>query len=294
MQELVIRFSVWLKFLFKTLESRVKILIQSKNSSKFCEQKSDNTEFVILGNGPSLSSVILENRDFLEGKELICVNHFPVTDFYTELKPAYYLTIAYDLFLDDIDPKFVEASNRLFNAMVEKTTWKLKFFILREAEKYDRWKNIINKNKNIEIIYMNVTPVEGFRKFMFRQFDKANGMPRPHNILIPSIFTAIHLGARKIYLIGAEHSWLRELHVDENNHAYLFNQHFYDPGKNPERFNYKGQSYMKLHEILKSFSIIFENYHILKEYADYKNVEIINCTKNSFIDAFKRQEIKNN
>lgn len=293
MQNLLIKFSKWLNLFSQTIASMIKILIMSKNSSKFRNLKTNKDKVVILGNGPSLKSTIQDNMNFLQSKELICVNHFGISDFYTELKPAYYITIAYDLFLDDVDPQFLEASNNLFNTIADKTTWKLKFLITNEAKKYSRWRNILENNNNIEIIYINITPIDGFKSYIFRQFDKANGMPRPHNIMIPSIFTALHLKPKEIILIGAEHSWLKKLYVDDDNNTYLYNEHFYDSERQAERFNLKGRTYLKLHEFLKTLTTAFESYHVLNEYAKKKNIEIINCTESSYIDAFKRSNIKN-
>jgi hypothetical protein len=46
-----------------------------------------------------------------------------------------------------------------------------------------------------------------------------------------------------------------------------------------------------LHEILSTMSLAFESYHILKKYADYKEVKILNSTPGSYIDAFERCSI---
>jgi len=263
----------------------------SKNSKAFRQQKSEADSVIILGNGPSLKSTIEVNREIFLSNELLCVNHFALTDYYTEFKPKYYVTIAFDLFLDDVMPHFVEASNKLFNAIADKTNWKMKYFTTQEAKKHLRWQKILSRNKNIEIIYINLTPVEGFKKFMFRQFNKATGMPRPHNVMVPAIFTALQLSTKKIILVGSDHSWLQELHVDENNKTLFYNEHFYDKEKQVKQFDYSGKYYMKLHEILATMSCAFESYHILLKYANYKNIEIINCTPVSYIDAFERKKI---
>ncbi len=260
----------------------------SGNSKEFRKQNLASDSIVVLGNGPSLKSSIESNRSFFSTHELLCLNHFALTDYYTEFKPRYYVAIAHDLFLDDVMPHFVEASNKLFNTIADKTDWNLKFFITKEAKKHERWKKILERNKNIEIVYINLTPVEGFDRFMFRRFDKAKGMPRPHNVMVPSIFTALHLGVKKIILVGSDHTWLQELHVDENNRTMFFNEHFYDKEKQTKQFDYAGKHFMKLHEILGTMSCAFASYHILQNYATYKKVEIINCTPVSYIDAFKR------
>jgi hypothetical protein len=263
----------------------------SSNPKNFRQQKTNSKSIVILGNGPSLKETIDSNKDFFSNNELLCLNHFANTDYYTEFRPKYYVAIAHDLFLDDVLPHLVEASNKLFNAIADKTTWELKFFITSEAKKHERWKNILASNKNIEIVYMNLTPIEGFDRFVFRWFDKAKGMPRPHNVMVPAIFTALHLGVKEIILVGSDHTWLQELHVDENNRTLVFDKHFYDSERQLKQFNYDPQNYLKLHEILNSISSAFASYHVLRKYADYRKTEVLNATPNSFIDAFKRIKI---
>lgn len=284
----VIGFSKWLKLLNQSVISIFRICLMSKNSYALRQQKSETDSIIILGNGPSLKPTIEANKNVFESIDLLCVNHFALTDYYTEFKPKYYVAIAHDLFLDDVMPHFVDASNKLFNAIADKTSWKMKYFTTQEAKKHLRWQKILEKNKNIEIIYLNLTPVEGFDRFMFRKFDRAKGMPRPHNVMVPAIFTALHLGVKQIILVGSDHTWLKEIHVDENNHTLFFNEHFYDKEKQAKQFDYAGKYYMKLHEILGTMSCAFASYHILKRYAEYKNTEIINCTPVSYIDAFKR------
>ena len=47
----------------------------------------------------------------------------------------------------------------------------------------------------------------------------------------------------------------------------------------------------KLHEVLIKFYYAFKGYWDLKEYAGKKNVEIVNLTANSYIDAFNKEDI---
>ncbi len=263
----------------------------SKSSRKFKNLKINSDRIVLLGNGPSFKNTVDENRDYFINNKLICLNHFANTDYYTLLKPKYYFVIAHDLFLDDTIEEYKNASIKLFNAIAEKTSWELKFFITHEAKSEKRWQDILRKNKNIEIIFMNITPVEGFKFMRNYWYDKGMGMARPHNVMIPSMFFAICKGVKEVILVGAEHSWLHELHVDDDNNTLFFNKHFYNEVGKAKKCNYKGTSYMKLHEVIRSFSYAFEGYHIIEEYAKNKGVKIINCTPNSFIDAFEKKKI---
>lgn len=250
---------------------------------------------VILGNGPSFKGSIEDNKEFFksEDNELICLNHFAITDYYQELKPKYYFTIAHDLFLDDTLDEYKQASIKLFNAISDKTDWNLKFFISYEAGKEKRWQEILRKNPYIEIVYMNIAPVEGFKWFRYWAYNRGLGMTRPHNIMIPSIHFAIQSGVKEIILIGSEHSWLKELHVDDYNNALFFNQHFYDDKQRSQKYNNRGgQSFLKLHEILMTLATAFASYHELNEYSKTKGVNIYNCTEGSYIDAFERKSLK--
>ncbi|HOZ29415.1 MAG TPA: hypothetical protein PLL66_00690 [Bacteroidales bacterium] len=287
----IIKFSKWLKLLNQSVTSLFRIWFLSKYSKAFLQQKSDTDSIIILGNGPSLKSTLETKKEILREHELMCLNHFALSEYYEELKPKYYVAIAHDLFLDDVMPHFIEASNKLFNAIADKTTWEMKYFTTFEAKKHLRWQKILERNNKIEIVYLNLTPIEGFDSFLYRKFDTAKGMPRPHNVMIPAIFTALHLGCKYIYLVGSDHNWLNELHVDENNRALFYNEHFYDKEKQAKQFDFSGKYYMKLHEILGTMSCAFESYHILQRYANYKNKEIINCTPISYIDAFKREKL---
>jgi hypothetical protein len=270
-----------------------RIIVFSKSVKPYRNAKTKKNRLVILGSGPSFKKTIEENLDFLksENNDLVALNHFAITDYYTELKPEYYFTIAHDLFLDDTIDDYKNPSIKLFNAISDKTNWELKFFITYEARKYKRWQEILSKNKNIEIVYINITPIEGFRWFRYFCYNRGLGMTRPHNVMIPTIHFAIHAGVKEIILIGSEHSWLQELHIDDDNNALFFNEHFYDKEKKSKRYNYRGVSYLKLHEILMTLATAFKSYHELNEYAESKDIKVYNCTKGSFIDAFERKII---
>lgn len=291
MIELLIKLSLWLALLRQSFVSIIRVIFISGNTKEIKKIKINSDRLVVLGNGPSFKNSLESNFEFFKHQELICLNHFGITDYYTELKPKFYITIAHDLYLDDTDTMYKEASIKLFNAIADRTTWEMIFLIHREARKEKRWQEILRKNKNIRIVYINLTPAEGFKWLRYSLYKKSLGMVRPHNVMIPSMFFAINAGAKEIILVGAEHSWLKEIHVDKDNNALFFNEHFYNTEKKSQRYTFKGQSYMKLHEILKTLAAAFEGYHILNEYAADMGVKIINCSPESFIDAFEKRSL---
>ncbi len=102
----------------------------------------------------------------------------------------------------------------------------------------------------------------------------------------------IYLNYKVIYIIGADHSWLPEISVNEKNEALINQKHFYDEADSkPEQMNDLISRPRKLHEIIHKFYLTFKGYWLIKEYASSKNVRIYNASEISTIDAFERKKI---
>jgi hypothetical protein len=279
--------------LFQSIISIFRIVLFSKKT-KLINVLKTSTDCIIIGNGPSLKNTIVNHRNFFAEKQLLAVNHFAISEYYEQLKPEFYLAIAHDLYYDDVNPEFIEASNRLFNTMAEKTSWEITLFMPFEAKKYLRWQTILNKNKNIQIKYINLTPADGFNSLTHWLFKKNLAMPRPHNVMIPSLIIGINLDFKTIYLVGAEHSWLKDITVNDNNQALIHNKHFYDTNTSKAKaFDKKGKGARNLPEILFTLMTTFNSYFVIKNYAEKQSVRIINCTEGSYIDAFERKKLNN-
>lgn len=270
--------------------SLLKVIILSKLGVRLA--KKVNNECVILANGPSLNDAIEEGVKLFPGKDLICVNTFAETEPYQKLKPSYYVLISPELYRPNVEEFLKQKRKQLFTAIAENTTWALSLYIPIEAKKYKEWRSIISKNERISIYYFNTSPVEGLRSvnhFLFRQ---NLGMPRPHNVLIPSLFLSINMSYEKIYLLGVDHSWLKDIWVTEDNRVLLTQKHFYDADRaKPLPMNKGGRGERKLHEVLQKFLYAFRGYFILNGYAKSKEVQILNLTEGSYIDAFERASI---
>ena len=116
-------------------------------------------------------------------------------------------------------------------------------------------------------------------------------MPMLYNVLQPTIFNAIKMGYKEIRLYGVYHSWTEEIRVNDKNEVCLIDRHFYDE-KNIKLLPLKKTNgeILKMYEILSDLSKVFFSYCQVRKYADYKKCKIINCTENSYIDAFEREE----
>jgi hypothetical protein len=114
------------------------------------------------------------------------------------------------------------------------------------------------------------------------------GMPRPHNVLVPTLFLALKMGFKNVVLFGADHSWHEEIRIDESNQLTVNHEHFYDKSKQiMPMYKLDGKEYY-LHDVFRKLHLAFKGYFVLKEYADYLGSKILNASKKSYIDAFEK------
>lgn len=277
--------------LLLTLTTVLKIFIGSKFYSKPVNMQGPSS-CIILGNGPSLTASIKTNENVLMDYDLVGVNHFAESELYHAKKPAYYVLNAPEMWMDDVEPFYYEKGIKLFNSIRDNTSWKINLFIPFNAKKYNRWQSVLNENPLIVVNFFNNTPVEGFKFFRYFCYNRQLGMPRPHNVIIPSLMIALSLKYKSIYLFGADHSWLNDISVTEDNEVLLTQKHFYDnKSAIPRPMDNQGKGARKLHEVLQKFLLAFQGYFEIKEYSATTNQKIINCTEGSFIDAFERSTV---
>jgi len=284
---MIIVIQKFIKNLGNTLETLIKIILLSKYSKTLPSIGKEKT-CIIMGNGPSLSES-LKRQGFIENKVLFCVNYFPKTGKFEKLKPEYLVITAPELWLDDVDERFKTNSKVLFQTIANKVNWEFVLFIPTNARRYLNWKSEIVKNKKIRIQYYNVTPAEGYKWFKHFLFKMNLGMPRPHNVLIPTLMLSINMGFKDIYLLGADHSWLSAITVNDKNEVLINDKHFYDEHKSETRLtSKKGRGVKKLHEVLQKYYYSFHSYFIIEKYAEKNGAKISNATPNSYIDAFEK------
>lgn len=293
------------EFVFKlvnTFLSIFKMLFFTSGDNKF-PIKGKQGELVILGNGPSLKELLDTQIDYLKSKDLLCVNYFARTEEYTLLKPEIYVICSPEYFTQEDKQDFAVERQLTLDTIAEKTSWPMTFCIPAIAKKNDFWKTKFKDHPFIRIFHMTTTPIEGFKGFEHWAFRKMLGMPRPHNVLIPSIYLAISLDYKEIEIAGADHSWLQEIYVDSDNEVLLSQKHFYDKQASKQKHYrdatiaqpmYHGGSKdsRKLHEVLEKFYYTFRAYWTLRSFAESKGKVLTNITPNSYIDAFQRKDIK--
>ncbi|MBN2165265.1 MAG: hypothetical protein JW717_03210 [Marinilabiliaceae bacterium] len=294
MIDTLVQINEFFKNLVLSVGTILKVIILSKFKKSINNIKPINNKVIILANGPSVNTFDYNEFDY-SGYDFLTVNFSTSSKLFTDTKPKYHIVNAPELWEDNVTENYIKARLKLFNELKEKVNWPLYLFIPFASRKYLFWQKIISDNKYINIIYFNPTPVEGL-KIINRIFFRNNlGMPRPHNVVIPSLMLLINIGYKNIFLLGVDHSWLKEISVNENNEALICQKHFYDYDHvKAKPMSHLGVRPRKLHEILHKFYLTFKGYFEINEYAISRNIKIYNATDNSFIDAFERKKIDSN
>lgn len=268
-----------------SLASIGKILLQSKWNIHIPTASKDE-EIVVLGNGPSLNDTIQNHSDFLKGRTLLAVNFSANAPVFFDLKPNYYVLA---------DPHFFSGTEHdnvknLWDNL-SKATWKLTIFVPTKAALSTSILSQIKNNTNLSIVRYNLTPIEGFDWLEDLSYSRGLGMPRPRNVLIPSLMLALRMNFKTIYVAGADHSWTKTITVNEQNQVISIQPHFYkEDDKELKRIDTEYMHY-PFHQILYSFYVAFKSYFTIQRFAVKQGAKIWNITKGSFIDAFPRKEI---
>lgn len=267
--------------------SLIRILFLGKKNIPTSGRQKDSHSIIIFGNGPSFKDMIENQTDFWVDKSRLMVNFSACSSYFEVVKPNYYLVA---------DPVFwlhKDKEEKLFHALTNKTDWDLILFMPADAFKSMHWQREIKKNKHIRVYPHNTIPIEGPDWFCDWAFRKGLGVPRPHNVLIPALMVALRMGFSQIYLSGAEHSWIHDIGISDDNRVIMNFTHFYDNGKTNKTDQTQYASY-PLYQILYHQYIIFKMYREIEAVSKRWGLKIYNTTPGSFIDAFERYALNKN
>lgn len=264
-----------------SIKSLFKLMLKSRKST-ILKVASDEDSIIIMGNGPSLNDAIVNSFDKLTTIPTLAVNFAANAPQFTQLRPRYYVLADPHFFVatDDVNVK------KLMNN-ISSIDWKMTLFVPFEAKK----RGFAINNENIKVEYFNFIAVEGFEWIENWAYASGRGMPRPRNVLIPSIMIAMKLGYGNIYVTGADHSWTKTLSVNERNEVVSIQPHFYKEDEQEQKRIKVDYLKYPLHQIIYSFYVAFKAYHKIQHYALHRGVKVYNSTPESFIDAFPRKPL---
>ncbi len=265
--------------ILSTFKSVAKVILQSR-SVKFPDKFRGADKLIIMGNGPSLRKVLDEQLDMLRDTPCMAVNFAANTPDFFKVKPVFY-TIADPHFYRSTDDENV--TGLLSN--LSRVNWPMYLFVPREA--LGKIRSLIS-NDSIVVVGYNAIGVEGWNPLIHKLFDTRLAMPRPRNVLIPSIMIGAWLGFRNIYLAGADHSWTQGLGVAPDNRVITNLPHYYQDNAHEQSRVKAVYTNHRLHDLFLSYYIAFKAYHEIQAWAVKRNIHIYNVTPGSFIDAFPR------
>lgn len=274
-------FELVLGMLFSTLSSRLVPRVPAEESVR---------ESLIVCPSPLLDQQIV-NLSLRRHYAISFVNSACLSPTFQTLKPE-------RMFL--IDPAFFQGrpagvGSEVLNSGIERTlariadatVWPMKLIIpwhYRNSASVKR----LQANANIAIIGLPVFNARGHNKF-FKKLGLRLGVLNPiyQNVLIAAVFYSLKAGHARTLIWGGHHNWLAEVAVDEHNRVLHSVRHSDEQHVGIPLVEVDGSPRL-YHTYLQQLAVVFEQYHVIRDYAHGTDQVVLNATEDSFIDAFER------
>lgn len=272
---------------FKAL---IKIILQSKWSVKY--PNSISNELVILGNGPSLNEDLEALNKIGFSGDYMAVNFFAQTQLFEKLKPNNYVLADPLFFKFDENEAYYSKVKEFFISLYEKCKWEINVFIpYGYVRKYNKWLDILElKNEHINVSIYNKTNMNGTSSAVQYFYKKKWGMPSPTTVLIPCSMIGIVMGYKKIGLTGAGHNYHEGIAMSKDNVLQIKVPHFYDGEEEEYKPYYKpgGEETYTISELFMVLHKMFGSYKYVSKFAEQVGVQMVNYSKDSYIDEIKK------
>ena len=244
---------------------------------------SKDKKLCLLGNGPSFS-LIEENIDKLKDYDFCAVNLSVNTELFFILKPKMLVMVDMIFWKQPELDKIKKAWNN-----IQRINWDIQVFLPYDFP--NSMKNTFEKSKYVKVCRYanNCWDPETHRAKQLKMWLYKKGLVSPNgtNVSIAAIYTSILNGYKEINLLGVEHSWMRDIKVNEKNEVILIDRHYYGDTEHIW-CDYDGNP-IKLIDFLGSQLVTFTGHLYLQDFANYMNVKIINRTAGSYIDAYEKK-----
>lgn len=279
-----------LRFLKKSMDFLLFLLIQCyrRGYTNPFKKAAYTGTVAMLANGPSLREVIARVETDVEFQhvDFIVLNYFAFEDVFFRIKPKHYC-LADPMFFGDSHRK--ADALRLFSILQEQVEWDLNIYVPKACLKsFYSFSHLTNPH--LHIVALNTEEYRGYESLRFKFYQKGMSMPRIQTVANMAIFVGINSGYSRINLYGVEHTFLDSLCVNDKNQLCNRDKHFYDKEEaqlKPILRSDSGEIW-KISDYLVSIAGMFKSHDLLAAYANYKGVLIMNCTKDSMIDAYER------
>lgn len=242
----------------------------------------------VLGNGPSLKGELEELLCDPAARDFMAVNFFAEDERFMVLRPAYYVLS---------DPMFFRRTSlrgrieQFYRTLNERVTWPMNLYVqYYNPEHFDYRAHLTNPL--IRIVRFHTITYYGFRAVRHWLFNHGLGSGNFGTVVQVGELIALQLGYRRVELYGVDHTLLEGLTVDGENRLCRADRHFYDDDTTP----HLKPMMQKVPEVpytmavyLQEVADLFRGHELLRDYADSLGAEIVNCTRSSMIDAYRRR-----
>lgn len=280
--------------LFTSFVALLKVVVRGRHQTRLPDRLLPVCS--VLGNGPSLTESLTEQFDFIRQTEVVCVNNFAHADIFTSLRPQNYVISDPNYFVFTEQTTDRDDIRRTLTIFLERVNWPMTLYVPHFAKNSYLLGRIERGNPQIQVVYFNYTVVGGFRWFRYWLFANGLGMPQAQTVIIAALTLMINRKFETIYLFGADTSWHEQIRLNDQNQLLIKQLHFYDKPKDvshqPVYRDAQRQRTFSMASQFLSLHKVFRGYEVLRNYADYRGVRVLNASTKSYIDAFERVQIK--
>lgn len=247
---------------------------------------------LVLGNGPSLKADLDEiARLAASGSvDLWCVNFFANSPAYLRLKPANYVIADPGHWQEDVTEELRLDLEHFLKRITQVTDWDVLLHFPYSALGTD-FVARLTANKYIKVRFFNETAVAcRIKAVLFWLYRHELAMPACQNVLVPALYLAILSGYEKVGIVGADHSWHRDV-VVRDSVVMLRDPHFYDNDARLKPFYKNATETFSMAEIFRIWAKVFAQYDLLSGFARTMRVSVVNGSSVSFIDSFRSDKL---
>ena len=284
----------FLNELIASVISLLKVAIRSRYATQLPDRRLPVCS--VLGNGPSLTESLEKQFDFIRQTEIVCVNDFAHADIFTRLRPQNYVISDPNYFVFTEQTTNRDDIRQTLLIFLERVDWPMTLYVPHFARNTYLLKQIEQKNPSINVVYFNYTVVGGFQKLAYWLYARGLGMPQAQTVIIAALTLMINRKFDMIYLFGADTSWHEQIRLNDQNQLLMKQVHFYDKPKDlTHELVYSDKHRQRTSSMSSQFLSlykVFRGYEVLRDYADYQGIRIINASAKSYIDAFERKTYK--
>lgn len=252
---------------------------------------------VILGAGPSLRQTLGQVKpSFASDIVFLSVNDLYRDESFCTLRPAFHVIADPIYWDDDTYGEYAEPLSRALRA----AEWSITLFMPLRAKK-SRLHDALT-GSNVHVAFYRTTPIKGLPTLEYLIFRARLGIPKTQNVLVAALAIALWMNFRSIALIGADHTWHRDLSLNQQNVLMTGEFHSYGSGsqrpflkpsgvgKSLARRTLGSADVFTMREIFLAWATVHESYEKLARIARRQDARITNCSAVTFIDAFERTE----